>query len=244
MALRARGGAHPFDAALGSWVVCEDRALLYEEAPQAYKDIDVVVGDLVDAGRPVMTPEAALRARMTDRKGAVPMTLDPLETAAQAGDADAQLALGSAYMRGQGVAKDAAVAARWFRAAADQGLANAQYNVGLCYDHGAGVAEDFAEAATWYARAAEQGHPGGLVNLGVCYQTGAGVAQDTSRAAGCYKAAADQGYPNAEYNLGVCYMQGIGVTQNVEVAVEWITRAAEQGYPQAVAALKDIVEAT
>ena len=36
--------------ALGSRVICEDRALLYEEAPQAYKNIDVVVSDLVDAG--------------------------------------------------------------------------------------------------------------------------------------------------------------------------------------------------
>ncbi len=35
---------------IGGRVICEDRALLYEEAPQAYKDIDVVVGDLVDAG--------------------------------------------------------------------------------------------------------------------------------------------------------------------------------------------------
>lgn len=36
--------------ALGSRVVCEDKDLIYEEAPQAYKNIDVVVGDLVDAG--------------------------------------------------------------------------------------------------------------------------------------------------------------------------------------------------
>lgn len=49
--------------ALGSRVICEDKDLLYEEAPQAYKDIDVVVQDLVDAGlvrvtatlRPVIT---------------------------------------------------------------------------------------------------------------------------------------------------------------------------------------------
>lgn len=31
-------------------VICTDRALLYEEAPQAYKDIDVVISDLVEAG--------------------------------------------------------------------------------------------------------------------------------------------------------------------------------------------------
>lgn len=35
---------------LGSWVICENKNLLYEEAPQAYKNIDRVVQDLVDAG--------------------------------------------------------------------------------------------------------------------------------------------------------------------------------------------------
>ncbi len=35
---------------LGSWVICQDRDLLYEEAPQAYKPIEQVVADLQDAG--------------------------------------------------------------------------------------------------------------------------------------------------------------------------------------------------
>jgi release factor H-coupled RctB family protein len=35
---------------LGSHVICEDKELLYEEAPQAYKKIATVVGDLVNAG--------------------------------------------------------------------------------------------------------------------------------------------------------------------------------------------------
>jgi release factor H-coupled RctB family protein len=35
---------------LGSHVVCEDKELLYEEAPQAYKNISIVIADLVDAG--------------------------------------------------------------------------------------------------------------------------------------------------------------------------------------------------
>jgi len=35
---------------LGSRVVCEERDLLYEEAPEAYKNIDDVIADLVDAG--------------------------------------------------------------------------------------------------------------------------------------------------------------------------------------------------
>ncbi len=36
--------------AVGSRVICKQRALLYEEAPQAYKNIDVVVADLEKAG--------------------------------------------------------------------------------------------------------------------------------------------------------------------------------------------------
>ena len=44
-------------------VICEDKELLYDEAPEAYKGIDRVVADLVDAGlcrvvatlRPVLT---------------------------------------------------------------------------------------------------------------------------------------------------------------------------------------------
>jgi release factor H-coupled RctB family protein len=56
---------------LGGRVICEDRSLLYEEAPQAYKDVDRVVGDLVAVGaasviatlRPLLTYKTRHRAR-------------------------------------------------------------------------------------------------------------------------------------------------------------------------------------
>jgi len=48
---------------LGSAVICEDRDLLYEEAPSAYKKIDAVVGDLVAAG--VATVIATLKPIIT-----------------------------------------------------------------------------------------------------------------------------------------------------------------------------------
>jgi release factor H-coupled RctB family protein len=35
---------------LGSYVICEDKGLLYEEAPQAYKDIEAIIGDMVSFG--------------------------------------------------------------------------------------------------------------------------------------------------------------------------------------------------
>jgi len=48
---------------LGSRVICEDRDLIFEEAPQAYKDIHQVVRDLHDAG--LIDLVATLRPLMT-----------------------------------------------------------------------------------------------------------------------------------------------------------------------------------
>jgi release factor H-coupled RctB family protein len=48
---------------LGSQVVCEDRDLLYEEAPQAYKSIATVIGDLQRAG--LLEVVAVLRPLVT-----------------------------------------------------------------------------------------------------------------------------------------------------------------------------------
>lgn len=55
--------SHFLKTKLGSRVICEDKGLMYEEAPQAYKNINIVVKDLVDEGlikviaifRPVIT---------------------------------------------------------------------------------------------------------------------------------------------------------------------------------------------
>jgi release factor H-coupled RctB family protein len=52
---------------IGSRVICSDRDLLYEEAPQAYKDIERVIGDLLDAG--LVRVIATLRPLVTYKKG-------------------------------------------------------------------------------------------------------------------------------------------------------------------------------
>lgn len=53
--------------AIGSRVICSDKNLLFEEAPEAYKGINSVVGDLVEAGliRPLacMTPIVTYKTR-------------------------------------------------------------------------------------------------------------------------------------------------------------------------------------
>ena len=34
----------------GTWVICDEKDLVFEEAPDAYKDVQAVGQDLVDAG--------------------------------------------------------------------------------------------------------------------------------------------------------------------------------------------------
>ncbi len=49
--MRERFGANQLmQTPLGSRVICEDRDVLYEEAPDAYKNIEAVIADLVAAG--------------------------------------------------------------------------------------------------------------------------------------------------------------------------------------------------
>ena len=76
---------------------------------------------------------------------------------AQAGDAESEVELGLRYDKGEGVVKDHAEAAKWYRKAAEQNDADAQYNLAICYERGDGVAEDWVEAYKWLLLAARQG---------------------------------------------------------------------------------------
>lgn len=64
--LRARERFHHSEleqTGLGSRVICEERDLLYEEAPMAYKNIETVIDDLVEAG--LVSIIATLRPLLT-----------------------------------------------------------------------------------------------------------------------------------------------------------------------------------
>ncbi len=92
-----------------------------------------------------------------------------LRAKAEAGDPKAQNNLGVLYANGQGVPKDYAKAAHWYRLAANQGNAFAQYDLGVLYATGQGVPKDYGKAAHWYRLAANQGFASAQNNLGVLY---------------------------------------------------------------------------
>ena len=82
--------------------------------------------------------------------------LDALRVRAERGDAEAQLLLGLAYGRGEGVPEDYAEAERLVRLAAAQGFAWAQAFLGEMYKIGLGVPQDNVSAHMWFNLAAAQ----------------------------------------------------------------------------------------
>jgi TPR repeat protein len=158
---------------------------------------------------------------------------EEIRAKAEAGDAASQYELGVRYYNGNGVAKDFAEAAKWYRKAADQRLAVAQGSLAACYFLGEGVSEDYAEAVTWLRKAAEQNDPGAQHLLGFHYANGVGVQKDPIEAVKWFRKAAEQNVPQGQYDLGLCYARGEGVRKGYAEAVKWFRKAAEQNVPDA-----------
>jgi TPR repeat protein len=70
------------------------------------------------------------------------------------------------YYKGEGVTRDYAEAAKWYRKAANQGDADAQTILGSMYGEGKGVPRDYVWAYMWYSLAAAQSEKArSLLNL-------------------------------------------------------------------------------
>ncbi len=162
---------------------------------------------------------------------------------ARAGDTQAQVDLAVLYAKGDGVGRDYAAAAKWFRAAAEKGLARAQYDLGVLYERGRGVPLDTAQATGWYRKAAEQNHPLAEYNLAVAYTKGDGVNRDFAEAAIWYRRAAAQGVIAAMVNLAILYERGEGLDVSPVDAYAWYRAAARRGSQPAAKRADELLQA-
>jgi len=113
-------------------------------------------------------PMMALNARGEIEIAATPT--DQVRMFAEHGNAQAQNRLGFLYANGDGVARDPAAAARWYRAAAEQGFTEAQFTLGLIYAEGDGVPRDEVEALVWFDLAARAGDVEAAKNRAIARQ--------------------------------------------------------------------------
>ena len=89
-----------------------------------------------------------------------PKSLDvkSLRSAAEGGDARAQVILGKAYLLGEMIDRDDDQGVFWLRQAARQSDKVAQAWFGWAYENGRGVRKDPQRAYSWYSRSARQGY--------------------------------------------------------------------------------------
>ena len=146
-------------------------------------------------------------------------------SAAEQGNANAQVYLGFMYDAGEGVSQDDGEAVKWWRRAAEQGDADAQRILGTLYREGEGVPQDYGEAVKWYRRAAEQGNVTAQLELAYMYINAEGVSQDYIEAAKWQHHAAEQGNTMAQLVLGLAYRTGEGVRQDHVRAHMWLDLA-------------------
>jgi uncharacterized protein len=168
--------------------------------------------------------QSAAQQSEADRK-----LLTDIRAKAEMGDAQAQLALGSAYYTGNAVTKDLVEAVKLHRKAAEQGVPVAQFLLALYYANGDGVKKNPAEAVKWLRKAAEQNYAAAQFNLGLCYARGDVVKKNVTEAVKWYRKAADQDFAEAERELGRYYLEGRGVAKDFTEGITWIRKAAEQG---------------
>lgn len=177
------------------------------------------------------TSKADHERQSSEERGPSPMeTIFQLKQEAEAGNAEAQMRLGKAYLDGKDIPQDYTQAFEWTKKAAEQGNAIAQGALGWMYLAGNGTLQDPIQAAEWLTRSATQGNVFAQTTLADMYYLGElGIAKDVAKAIEWYTKAAEQGNGLAQAMLGEAYYFGRGVPKDVVKSVEWQTKAAAQG---------------
>ncbi|MCW5621294.1 MAG: sel1 repeat family protein [Burkholderiales bacterium] len=124
--------------------------------------------------------------------------IDLLQPAADEGDTEAALFLGTAYLYGSGIAADYDAARKYLELAAQDGRRDALYNLGAIYDKAIGVPRDAQQALKWFGLAADQRDAQAQLNLALLHLHGDGVLTDFRTAEQWLRRAAGNGSKRAQ----------------------------------------------
>lgn len=183
------------------------------------------------------------------------------QQAAEAGAASAQLWLANAYLSGNQVPANPALAREWLVKAVNNGSHEAQYLFALQQTSAAerehyltlaaegGLAkaqvalgraslraQALSQARGWFAKAAAQGDVEGRFEYGEMLRAGQGGEHDYHGAYQQYRYAAQQGNRMAQYRMGMMREEGLGGPRNRLHAYAWFSLAATEGMEEAIQA--------
>jgi hypothetical protein len=185
--------------------------------------------------------------------------ISELQAKATAGDLKAQVALARAYLDGNGIRQNEALALKWIRLAADENYSDAENELGILYSSGRAVEKNKEEAFKWYKKAAKHGSPSAMFNLGVCYYNGDGTNVDDALAFAWFTLAKESGSTAAidavarstselrprtinegTRDIGEFYEKGESLPRNLPEAMKWYTKLADLGDTEAQVRLSAI----
>jgi TPR repeat protein len=104
------------------------------------------------------------------------------QTAADQGNAKAQIQLGFFYANGYGTAQDTAKAIEWYTKAMDQNSGDASLNLGGMYYYGRCIEVDYQLAFQYFQIASNQGNAPAQLRLAEMYHRGLGVEKNSGMA--------------------------------------------------------------
>ena len=160
---------------------------------------------------------------------------------AEAGEADAQNALGVLLRRGDGVPADPEQATAWQRRAAERGLLVAMSNLAAALANGQGIPKDPVEAALWETRAATAGLPKAQAQLGLWYAHGFGVPRNLETARDWLLRSARAGWVPGMFALAVFSLAPTDGIPDAALGREWLRQAADAGHKPAQALLASLM---
>ncbi len=160
--------------------------------------------------------------------------------AAEKGDAQAQLNMGIAYARGNGVKQDMQEAIKWWKKSAEQGKPHAAFNVAYAYFRGDGVECNFNECIKWLNKAGDLDEAQFL--LCFCYANGYGVERNYKIAVELLKKLVKRGNDEAWVKLANHYITGVGTFEFLELGYACLLCVPEtsKSYTQACEIKKQI----
>lgn len=155
--------------------------------------------------------------------GSQRLSLQQVKSKAEAGNASAQVVLGTAYERGLlGAEQNYELAIRWYSLAADQESSLAQRALAKLFLAGKGTQRDCTRALTLFTKAAHQGDRFAMVYVADMYAQGLGTPQNYLLAAEWFKRAAHAHYFVAYIKLCKLYLFGLGVPKSYSIALFYL----------------------
>ncbi len=156
------------------------------------------------------------------------------QSAVDAGNAAAELALAVRHLEGDGVKADPAKGMGLLRSAVAKGHVPALARLGQELETGLRTPADVAQAVSVLTRASAAGNAHGTYRLAWMHRIGKGVKHDMARCVALLAQAAEGEFGQAQYEMAMHCSTGDGVPQDDERAVYWLERAVRRDHGEAM----------